>query len=260
MTDKRIRWKTWLQMLLLVGGLPIAMIGCKKDGPTEQTQAAIVPEGPRTEVFPLAVGARWVYDYAYNRSQTDYGNTKNSWEKGTITFTVQTVANEQGRRRWTVREQDDLQYTDSSGGYGYPLVTHAYPLTRDFTVFSDEDTTGLHKLSTEYCSLLWLSPVATYFNHDHSYALSTTSLFRYVRDSVETSLTCIGDTSDPGVLPVTSYRDTLEFVRNKGLVRYWLYFFVGGSAHQESRHYWGTLRSYTPGQAAGAILRRTPYQ
>ena len=96
-----------LLLLATVAGLIFSQISCKNPAAPDSTST-------RTEIFPLAVGARWVYDYKYNSYQYLVSGERKHWEKGTVTFSVLSVTDDLTQSRWTVQERDSLCYMDTT--------------------------------------------------------------------------------------------------------------------------------------------------
>jgi hypothetical protein len=207
--------------------------------------ALVVEALPVTEIFPLAVGASWVYDYLYRKEYYMDGSTKTHtwWQKGSIAFHVLGVSDKGSRRKWTIRERDDLHLTDTlwfNNQVAVPPGDTSLASEHFFSMY--EESYGLHKLQADSCSVLWQSPQAAWALGTEAKALS-----RY----------CPGETETFSLYQVIMHNiyleDSLTFSRNVGLVRYVQRTGEGNI----SRYYdwtWGTLRSYTPGQGVGAIL------
>jgi hypothetical protein len=212
--------------------------------------ALLVEALPLTEIFPLAVGASWVYDYLYRKEYYMDGSTKTHtwWQKGSIAFHVLGVSDEGSRRRWTILERDDLHLTDTLWFYDQVAVPPGdTSLTSEHVFSMYEESYGLHKLQADSCSVLWQSPQA-------AWALGTEakSLSRY----------CLGETETfslyQSIMHMFYLQDSLTFSRNVGLVRYE----QRTGAGNISRYYdwtWGTLRSYTPGQvSSNTVMGKRP--
>jgi hypothetical protein len=188
----------------------------------------------RTEVFPLAIGASWLYDYTYYHKWYDpYGFPNSQGQTGTISFTVLTMNEEGSRKRWTVRERDNLHFTDTTI---YP--THVYQdsmIVRDFTFPMYEGGDMLHHLKADSCAILWLSPPAQYYA-GYGYHPDTTVLNRYVADARDT-LVLRWDASGYA----WSFVDSLVLVKDIGLVRYMRYNYQYSNRYSDETYYWGTL-------------------
>jgi hypothetical protein len=213
--------------------------------------ALVVEALPVTEIFPLAVGASWVYDYLYRKEYYMDGSTKSHtwWQKGSVAFHVLGVSDEGSRRRWTIHERDDLHLTDTLWFNNQVAVPPGdTSLTTEHVFSMYEESYGFHKLQADSCSVLWQSPQAAWALGTEAKALS-----RY----------CLGETESfslyQSIMHNIYLEDSLTFSRNVGLVRYE----QRTGAGNISRYYdstWGTLRSYTPGQGAGAILGKRPWR
>ena len=238
-----IRSGRWTVLFLAaVAGLIFSQAGCKD---------ALAPESSstHTDVFPLAVGAQWVYDYKYfgeEMSMPSY-TTHSMWQQGTITFSILNVAEEMSQWRWTVRERDSLHYTDTTSDYYYGVIPGPdSTVIREFTFSMLEGKDQLHHLTATSCSLIWLSPI---------YGQKNVVLSRYVPGSVESSLIYHSDTSYNVQAPFFWHGDSLLFLPGKGLVRYTSGWISGAMSYYNRTSYWATLRQYAPAQ--GLSLVRT---
>jgi hypothetical protein len=203
---------------------------------------------PRIEVFPLAVGARWVYDYQHKATGNGYISPNNRWEKGAVTFSVLAVHDEGLKRRWTVREDDDLIQFDTTynvPGIGVdvkPEIAISQVLT--FTML--ESISGLHQITVDSCSMLWRTPSP--FDHDYNtYGGGAFVLNRYSR-GVNDSLVYYSQLTLP-----TYSLDSRALARGVGLTRFFVQYVYGVNSRTQD-FWWGTLRSYTPGQASSSTV------
>jgi hypothetical protein len=210
---------------------------------------ALEPLGHLTEVFPLAVGARWVYDYQHLQTGNGYSAPNNRWEKGTLTFSALAVTDEGSRRRWTIREEDDLMQFDTTynvPGVGVDVKPEvAIKQARTFTML--ESASGLHQITADSCSMLWRVPSPFDYYHNN-YGSGAFVLSRYavgVNDSVVYYSQCH--------LPTYAV-DSRALARDEGITRVFVEFVYGVNSRSQD-FWWGTLREYTPGQASGARIQ-----
>ena len=198
---------------------------------------SLVPPVDVTEIFPLAVGARWVYDYKGEYEYEHFGHIIANWQKGVITFTV--VGNNQlpGLTSWTIREEyhfvrsDSEWYSGREGPLSYVWPDTSFEQTVTFAM--NEEYTGLHSLATGDSILMWRSPVPF-----------GPKLTRFAVGKLDNYPVSGGQRVFGGV---SSY--SLLFQPNVGLVRYQKNESYGLETHQYWKS-WGTLLDYTPGQGA----------
>jgi len=208
---------------------------------------------PTIEIFPLALGAQWVYDFTcwYHHDDNLGGWWHNNWQRGTERFTVLSVSDVGAEWRWTIREEDDLIAYDTtwSLGSGYTIQPEAH-LTADFTFSMYERKTGLHSMRNDTCSALWKVPWPWHGIGDPQDQLDY-SLTRYTPSSRDTVIYQKLMSYGGGILEFRT------LVRNVGLVQCYIEVITSNNT-PSWRTWWGTLRSYTPGQPVGAVIRRTP--
>jgi hypothetical protein len=210
---------------------------------------------PTVVVFPLAVGARWVYDFTYvYRSEWSAGaGWRRIWERGTISFTVLTVSDADSIWRWTIREEDDLLRSDTSWyfttGYMTQQETHE---GRDFTFSMYERKAGLHAMRNDSCEAIWRVPSTFHGMDDPGDPKLDYTLTRYVTEYGDTVI-YQKHSSDGRVL------ESRRLVRDVGLVQ--CYIMAGYSIMDPSYAEWSaTLLSYTPGQASSStVMGKRPW-
>ncbi len=201
-----------------------------------------------TDIFPLAVGASWLYDFTCRHYEAYAWNTDwhSSWWKGTERFTVLSVSDAGTEWRWTIREKDDNMFYDTvwteSGGYTIQPEAH---LTADFTFSMYEEKTGMHRMRTDSCSALWKVPWQGAGAADPGDPTLNYNLTRYLWASADTVVYQKPARAGGPIL------ESRSLVGGVGLVQCYL-IFVNRVASPSNYTWWGTLRSYTPGQGAGA--------
>jgi hypothetical protein len=146
--------------------------------------------------------------------------------------------NEEGSRtRWTVRERDNLHFTDTTI---YPTVIYQDSMiVRDFTFSIYEQGDMLHHLKADSCAILWLSPPTQHYA-GHGYSPDTTVLNRYVPDARDTLVLRL-DVSGYAWAFNDSFLDSLVLVKDIGLVRYMRYYGQYSNHYPDESYYWGTL-------------------
>jgi hypothetical protein len=208
---------------------------------------------PIIEVFPLAVGARWVYDYKHTYSEgQDWTPYDRARDEGRVTFTVSAVADEGARKVWTIQEDDDLMHYDTAwaANLGYQILPEV--AVKQSLIFSMyEEKTSLHTITSDSCSPLWRVPWPYRGYGDPAYDVTPTLKYDYVLtryaiiagDSVMKRKPFWGGSTD--------IKESRTLVRDIGLVSCYMWYNRGGVMSPSIDAWWGTLRSYTPGQGAG---------
>jgi hypothetical protein len=238
-------------LAVAVAALSFAFSGCKDDsGP-------VTPVSPPelTEIFPLAVGASWVYDFT-SWSHWDDGLVlywHNGWWRGTQRFTVLSVSDAGTEWRWTIRQEDDLIGYDTtwstSSGYTIQPETHH---TAENTFSMYEGKTGLHSMRNDSCSAIWLVPWPYHGLLDPQKPKYDYTLTRYTSSSGDTVIYQKPESSGSRIL------ESRTLARNIGLVQCQITVYTGNN-NPSWGTWWGTLRSYTPGQvSSNTVMGKRP--
>jgi hypothetical protein len=229
------------RFLAAVAGLILSQAGCKDSLAPESSST-------RTDVFPLAVGAQWVYDFTY-WSHRDDGLVlywHNNWWRGTQRFTVLSVSDAGAEWRWIIRQEDDLAQVDTtwSTGSGYTIKPETHHTGENaFSMY--EGKTGLHPMRNDSCSAIWLVPWPYHGLLDPQNPKYDYNLTRYAESSGDTVIYQKPESSGNRIL------ESRTLVGNIGLVQCQMTVYTGNNTPSWGT-WWGTLRSYTPGQGAGA--------
>jgi hypothetical protein len=210
---------------------------------TTGTLSFTVRELPLTEVFPLAMGGKWVYEYAHLHYYDDgFIYRYFTWEKGTVTFTVLGVSDAGLQRTWIIHEEDDLIQSDTTWKYSEAYYTKPeVAIRQDLTFSMHETNSGVHPITTDSCSMLWRIP-SEYDLHVKAFGGQAFVLSRYVvaEDSV---------VYFERPLPYYALVSRV-LLRDVGLTRCQLAFGAGNMTKTYDS-FWGNLRAYTPGQLSG---------
>jgi hypothetical protein len=208
------------------------------------------------EVFPLAMGAIWLYDFAYRQYDADgLGHAwHQKWQKGTERFTVLGVSDAGSEWRWMIREEDDLVQSDTvwrdssySADVGYTIKPEVH-LNAELTFVMHEEKSGLHKITSDSCSALWLVPWHNggygEYPGDHQYDYILTRFISITGDTVRYQKPYWNG---------PALKESRTLVRNVGLVQCYMYL-VSGVNMPLNYTWWGTMLSYTPGQASSSTV------
>jgi hypothetical protein len=210
---------------------------------------------PRIEVFPLAVGARWVYDYQHKATGNGYSAPNNRWEKGTVTFSVLAMIDEGSLRRWTIREEDDLVQFDTTYTYDVPgggvEVKPEVIIKQSLSFAILESSSGLHEMTADSCSMLWRVPTPFDYYHNN-YGSGAFVLNRFARAMTDSVVYYSKCSNHP-----TQATDSRVLLRDEGMTRVYVFIVYAVMARVQD-FWWGTLREYTPGQGAvtGTVRKR----